>query len=169
LHNSLIFSITFYVIALAVLGSGVLVVTLRNIVHAALALIACFFMVSWLYLLASADFLWVAQLLIYAGAIPVLIVFAIMFTRRSMSDTSNADTPYRPWAAVVAMAVMVLLLAVLLPTHWNETTWPGLTGTTSTIGLQLVKTYVVPFEVVSVLLLVGLIGAVTLAHREEEK
>ena len=134
MHNSTVFSIAFYAVALSVLGTGVLVVTLRNIVRAALALIACFFMVSWLYLMMSADLLWVAQLLIYAGAIPVLIVFAIMFTRRSMSDTSNADSSNRLLAAIVSTALLVLLIAVLLPTHWNQTTWPGLSGTTASSG-----------------------------------
>jgi NADH-quinone oxidoreductase subunit J len=144
------------------------VVVLRNVVHAAVALIACFFFVAWLYLLLNADLLWVAQLLIYAGAIPVLIVFAIMFTRRSMSDTSNADSGNRVWAALVSAAIFGLLLAVLLPTNWFAGKWPGLTGTTQVIGLELVNRYAVPFELVSVLLLVALIGAVILARRDDE-
>jgi NADH-quinone oxidoreductase subunit J len=164
-----IYAIAFYVLALGMLGSGLLVVTLRNVVHAALALIATFFLVSWLYLMANADLLWVAQLLIYAGAIPVLIVFAIMFTRRSMSDTSNADTSNRLYAALIAVAVFGLLMAVLLPAKWHLSDWPGLAGTTVTLGRQLVQTYAVPFEVVSVLLLIGLIGAVVLAHREPDR
>ena len=169
MRNPTIYAISFYVVALGVLGSGLLVVTLRNVVRAALALIATFFMVSWLYLMMNADLLWVAQLLIYAGAIPVLIVFAIMFTRRSMSDASNADTGNRTWAALIAMAVLGLLLAVLLPARWHLAPWPGLAGTTVTLGKALVQTYVVPFEVVSVLLLIGLIGAVVLARQDDSR
>jgi NADH-quinone oxidoreductase subunit J len=168
MSNDLLFATTFYVLAALVLVSGMGVVVLRNVVHAAVALIACFFFVAWLYLLLNADLLWVAQLLIYAGAIPVLIVFAIMFTRRSMSDTSNADSGNRVWAALVSAAIFGLLLAVLLPTKWFAGKWPGLTGTTQVIGLELVNRYAVPFELVSVLLLVALIGAVILARRDDE-
>src|ERR1700738_5337776 len=128
--NPLVFALLFYLLAGLVLLSGMAVVLLRNVVHAAVALIACFFFVAWVYLVLNADLLWVAQLLIYAGAIPVLIVFAIMFTRRSMSDTSNADTGNRVWAALVSAAVFGLLLAVLLPTSWFAGKWPGLSGTT---------------------------------------
>jgi NADH:ubiquinone oxidoreductase subunit 6 (subunit J) len=168
MSNDLLFAITFYVLAAAVLVSAMGVVVLRNVVHAAVALIACFFFVAWVYLVLNADLLWVAQLLIYAGAIPVLIVFAIMFTRRSMSDTSNADAGNRVWSALVSAAVFGLLLAVLLPTTWFAGTWPGLSGTTQTIGLELVNRYSVPFELVSVLLLAALIGAVILARRDDE-
>ena len=168
MSNDLLFAITFYVLAALVLVSGMGVVVLRNVVHAAVALIACFFFVAWVYLVLNADLLWVAQLLIYAGAIPVLIVFAIMFTRRAMSDTSNADSGNRIWAALVSAAFFGLLLAVLLPTNWFAGKWPGLTGTTQVIGLELVNRYAVPFELVSVLLLAALIGAVILARRDDE-
>jgi NADH-quinone oxidoreductase subunit J len=168
MSNDLLFAIAFYVLAAAVLVSGMGVVVLRNVVHAAVALIACFFFVAWVYLFLNADLLWVAQLLIYAGAIPVLIVFAIMFTRRSMSDTSNADSGNRVWAALVGAAVFGLLLAVLLPANWFTGQWPGLNGTTQVIGLELVNRYAVPFELVSVLLLAALIGAVILARRDDE-
>jgi NADH-quinone oxidoreductase subunit J len=166
--NDLIFAILFYVLAAVVLVSAMGVVVLKNVVHAAVALIACFFFVSWVYLVLNADLLWVAQLLIYAGAIPVLIVFAIMFTRRSMSDTSNADSGNRIWSALVSAAVFGLLLAVLLPTNWFVGKWPELSGTTRVIGLELVNRYAVPFELVSVLLLGALIGAVILARLDNE-
>ena len=168
MSSNLIYAVAFYTLALLTLGSALSVVLLRNIVRSAVALIATFFFVAWLYLMMNADLLWVAQLLIYAGAVPVLIVFAIMFTRRSMSDTSAADTSGRTWAALVAAAIFVLLLVVLLPAPWHLAAWPGLTGTTAAVGVELVNRYAVPFEVVSVLLLVGLVGAVVLARREED-
>jgi NADH:ubiquinone oxidoreductase subunit 6 (subunit J) len=168
MNNQLFFALTFYALAAMVLVSGMAVVFVRNVVHAAVALIACFFFVAWIYLLLNADLLWVAQLLIYAGAIPVLIVFAIMFTRQSMSDTSSAESGNTAWAALVAAAVFGLLLVVLLPAKWFQGNWPGLAGTTQVIGKELVNRYAVPFEVVSVLLLAGLIGAVVLARREDE-
>ncbi|MFN2465053.1 MAG: NADH-quinone oxidoreductase subunit J [Candidatus Dormibacteria bacterium] len=166
--NSLVFTLGFYVLAVGTLVAGLLTVTMRNIVHAAIALIATFFLVAWLYLMLNADLLWVAQLLIYAGAIPVLIVFAIMLTRRSMSDTSNAESENGGWAGLVAAAVFLVLIVVLMPAAWRVGNYPrDIAGTTATIGAELVNRYAVPFELVSVLLLVGLIGAVVLARRED--
>jgi NADH:ubiquinone oxidoreductase subunit 6 (subunit J) len=166
--NNIVFALIFYALAGLVLLTGMAVVLLRNVVHAAVALIACFFFVSWIYLILNADLLWVAQLLIYAGAIPVLIVFAIMFTRHSMSDTSSPETSYTIWGALVSAGVFGLLLAVLLPAGWYHGRWPGLVGTTATIGQELVNKYALPFELVSVLLLAALIGAVVLARRDDE-
>src|ERR1700730_928503 len=134
MNNQLIFALTFYALAAMVLASGMAVVFVRTVVHAAVALIACFFFVSWIYLILNADLLWVAQLLIYAGAIPVLIVFAIMFTRRSMSDTSSPETSYTIWGALVSAGIFGLLLAVLLPANWYRGRWPGLAGTPQVIG-----------------------------------
>lgn len=166
MSNGIIFALAFYFVAFLTLGSALAVVMLRNIVRSAVALIASFFMVSWLYLMMNADLLWVAQLLIYAGAIPVLIVFAVMLTRRSMSDTSAPDTPTRSWAALIGGGVFLLLIGVLVPAGWKYGDWPGLAGTTAKVGGELVNHYAVPFEVVSVLLLVALIGAVALARHE---
>ena len=167
MSNPTVYAIAFYVLAILVLGSALAVVSVKNIVHAALALIATFFFVAWLYLLMNADLLWVAQLLIYAGAIPVLVVFAIMLTRRSMSDTSNADSANKLWGALISAGIFLLLALVLLPANWYRGRYPeGAAGTVRIIGTELVNRYTVPFEVVSVLLLVGLIGAVVLARRE---
>jgi NADH-quinone oxidoreductase subunit J len=169
MSNSVVYTVVFYVLAISTLVAGLLVVTVRNIVHSAIALIATFFFVAWLYLMMNADLLWVAQLLIYAGAIPVLIVFAIMLTRRSMSDTSNADSSNVAWASIIAAAVFVLFIVVLMPAAWRVGHYPDpQVGTTATIGTELVNRYAVPFEVVSVLLLIGLIGAVVLARRQGE-
>src|ERR1700694_461098 len=125
MDNQLLFALTFYALAAMVLVSGMAVVFVRNVVHAAVALIACFFFVSWIYLLLNADLLWVAQLLIYAGAIPVLIVFAIIPTRRPMPDTSSAEWGTTAWAALGAAAVFGLLLAVLLPRTGSMASGPA--------------------------------------------
>ena len=166
--NPAIFALAFYVVAIATLVSALMVVVLRSVVRAALALISTFFFVAWIYLLLGADLLWVAQLLIYAGAIPVLVIFAIMLTRRPQSEASNPESRLRPWAAVVGLGLFGLLSVVLLPANWRLADWPNLPGTTVLIGQELVRRYAVPFEVVSILLLAGLVGAVVLAHRQED-
>jgi NADH:ubiquinone oxidoreductase subunit 6 (subunit J) len=91
-----------------------------------------------------------------------------MFTRRSMSDTSSPETSYTISGALVSAGIFGLLLAVLLPAHWYQGKWPGLVGTTQLIGQELVNKYALPFELVSVLLLAALIGAVVLARRDDE-
>jgi NADH-quinone oxidoreductase subunit J len=166
--------VAFYVIAAAVIGAAIAVVTLRNIVHAAFALIGCFFMVGALYLAIGADFLAAAQILIYAGAIPVLIIFAIMLTKGSMSREGNGFVVLWPVAAVVSLGLGAGIIAVFAADRdaWRSGVYPQDlldNGTTETLGRVLLNTYALPFEVASVLLLVALVGAVVLARRDERE
>jgi len=164
--------VAFYVIATLVVGAAIAVVTLRNIVHAALGLIACFFMVGALYLAVGADFLAAAQVLIYAGAIPVLIIFAIMLTRGSMTREGNRLVGQWPVALLVAIGMGGTILAVVAVSRdtWRSGIYPQDlldSGTTGKIGRLLLTGYALPFEVASVLLLAALIGAIVLARRDE--
>ena len=166
--------VAFYVIATLIVGAAIAVVVLRNIVHAALGLIGCFFMVGALYLAVGADFLAAAQVLIYAGAIPVLIIFAIMLTRGSMTREGNRLVGQWPVALVVAMGMAATILSVVAVSRdvWRSGTYPQDlldNGTTSTIGRILLTGYALPFEVASVLLLAALIGAIVLARRDESE
>lgn len=163
--------IAFFCLAALILGAAGAVVTLRNIVHAAFALIGCMFWVGALYLTVGADFLAGAQVVIYAGAIPVLIIFAIMLTRGATSAEGNGLTRWWPGAAGVAAAVIAALVAVLASAHevWRQAPYPQEfvdNGTTEAIGRSLLREHALPFEVASVLLLVALVGAVTLARRD---
>jgi NADH-quinone oxidoreductase subunit J len=166
--------VAFYVIATGILGAALAVVTLRNIVHAAFALIGCFFMVGALYLAIGADFLAAAQILIYAGAIPVLIIFAVMLTRGSMSRAGNGFVRFWPFAALLTMGVAAGMIGVFGGSRdvWQTGTYPQSlldSGTTETLGRVLLNVYALPFEVASLLLLVALIGAIVLARRDEQE
>ena len=163
--------VAFYVISTLVVGGALAVVTLRTIVHAAYALIGCFFFIGALYLLIGADFLAAAQILIYAGAIPVLIIFAIMLTRGSMTAAGNGFVRLWPLALLVTMGLGAVLLGVIAGSRdtWVQSPYPQNlldSGTTETIGKVLLNTYALPFEVASVLLLAALIGAIVLARRD---
>ena len=163
--------VAFYVISTLVVGGALAVVTLRTIVHAAYALIGCFFFVGALYLLIGADFLAGAQILIYAGAIPVLIIFAIMLTRGSMTREGNGFVPWWPLALLVTMGLGAVMLGVIGGSRdtWVQTTYPQTlldNGTTETLGRVLLNSYALPFEVASVLLLAALIGAIVIARRD---
>jgi NADH-quinone oxidoreductase subunit J len=159
--------ILFVVFGAITLGSALLVVTRRNLFHAALFLILSFFGVAGLYVLLEAPFLAAMQLLIYVGGIAILIVFAIMVTR----DIANPDIPgaNRQWwaAALVSLALCgVLGWTVLTAGDWGGTPGPVPERSIAILGATLVdpEGMALPFQVASVLLLVALIGAVTIAR-----
>jgi NADH-quinone oxidoreductase subunit J len=161
--------VLFAVMAVFILGTALMVVTVRNIIHAALWLIACFFSVGALYVLLEAEFIGVVQVLVYVGAVSILILFAIMLTR----DTSGvADRQlYRGWWVAVGVAGALfglLIVPTLVTTEW-ATVPPPQAGeavgiaTAREIGTAFMREYLLPFEVASILLLVALIGAIVVA------
>jgi NADH-quinone oxidoreductase subunit J len=164
----------FYLISTLVIAGAVAVVSLRNLVHAAYALIGTLFSVGVLYFAVGADFIAGAQILIYAGAIPVLLIFGIMLTRGSMTPEGNGYVRLWPVTALVALAFASTVVGVVAAgrNDWRLTDYPQSlldSGTTETLGRVLLGRYALPFEVASVLLLVALVGAVTLARRDEHE
>lgn len=160
--------ILFMIVAIVTLGSGFMVVIARNLIHAALWLVLALFGVAVLYGLLQAGFLAVVQVVIYIGAIAILMIFAIMLTRNIASEERSQANENWTWALVLA-AVMFAALAFLL------IQWSGM-GTTAAplaqrsdpllqLGQALVSPdqYVLPFELASVLLLAALIGALVVA------
>lgn len=158
--------ILFIVFGVITLGAAFLVVTRRNVFHAALFLILSFFGVAGLYVLLEAPFLAAAQLFIYVGGIAILIVFAIMLTREMANPNIAVN---RQWwaAALVAVILCGVLGWVVLNHDWGAGD-PGPVRADSIVhlGKTLVHSegFALPFEVASVLLLVALIGAVTIAR-----
>lgn len=156
----------FIAVALLVIGSAVLVVAAKNIFHSLLFLALSFLGVSGVYFLLSADFLAVVQVLIYVGAITVLLMFALMLTHRVMT-TSLAQTT-KQW--FIALPVAVLTFAILVRVFVLNT-WGFLPAeqhpTTGIIGRALLTTYLLPFELVSVLLLAAMVGAIVLAKEDK--
>ena len=158
--------ITFYILAGLVLISGLLVVTLRNLFHCVLLLALSLTGIAVLFLLLNSEFLAAVQVLIYVGAITVLILFAVMLTHR-ISDRSIQQTNRQ---YLLAILIMVLLGTILSYSLW-KTVWevkPPLLSENGilNLGKLLLTTYLLPFEVVSILLLSALIGAITLARKE---
>jgi len=156
----------FIVFGAITLGAALLVVTRRNVFHAALFLMLSFFGVAGLYVLLEAPFLAAVQLIVYIGGIAILIVFAIMVTR----DMMNPDVPgaNRQWwaAALVSVALCGVLGWVVLNHDWRATAGPVPEHSIAILGATLVdpEGFVLPFEVASVLMLVAFIGAVTIAR-----
>ncbi len=156
-------TLVFYVLAGLILGGALSVAWSRNIVRAAFALLASFLGVAGLYVLLAADFLAVVQLLVYVGGILVVILFAVMLTARiSAAEVSNPSVFARRALLVALVICGPLLWAVPhIPPMWSS---PAAVPTTARIGEALLSAYVLPFEVVSVLLLAALVGGVTLAR-----
>jgi NADH-quinone oxidoreductase subunit J len=145
-----------------------MVVTLKNIVRSALFLALSFVGVAGLYILLNAEFLAAVQVLIYVGAITVLILFAIMLTQQIMSAKIRQTTEWF-WLALPAslamLAVMIIFFA--LPSYPARRMPDAFTGpTTMRLAEALMKPYLLPFELASVILLAALVGAIVIAREE---
>jgi len=158
--------VLFIIFGIITVGSALMVVTRRNVFHAALFLILSFFGVAGLYVLLEAPFLAAVQLFIYVGGIAILIIFALMLTRDMMNP--NIAGANRQWwlAALVAVALCAVMGWVILNHEWVTTTESVSPDSIVNLGKALVDPagLVLPFEAASVLLLVALIGAVTIAR-----
>jgi NADH-quinone oxidoreductase subunit J len=155
--------VAFYVLAILTLGSALMVATVRDLVHAVLFLVLSFVGVAGLYITLSADFVAVVQVLIYVGAISVLMLFAILLTPRSGRD--NAPVTFAAPIAVLAGLVGAVIIFVGLETNWAKTDGGNQFETTAAqIGEALLDPYVIPFEVASVLLVVAMLGAILLVR-----
>jgi NADH-quinone oxidoreductase subunit J len=156
-------------LVLAVVGgfAGLLVVTSRNIVHGALFLVATLASVAGVYLLLAAPFLAFVQVIIYVGAIVVLLLFGIMLTRapvgRRVLDNTRA---VRLGAAAVAGGTFAMLTWFLYRAFEGEQIATSAPTATEALGSSLFRNYVLPFEAVSVLLLAALVGAIVLSRRD---
>ncbi len=158
----------FIITAAATLGAALLVVSTRNLVHAALWLVVSLFGVAVVYVLLNAGFLAVAQVVIYIGAIAILMIFAIMLTRRVATDTGSQINPNWVWAAAIALVLFAALGWILSSWEGFSTQAPEFSTRADPLrelGVALVSpdAYVIPFEVASVLLLAALVGAIMVA------
>jgi NADH:ubiquinone oxidoreductase subunit 6 (subunit J) len=161
-------AIVFYLLAAVTLASGVVVVTSGNIVHSAAALVPAFLGVTGLYILLNAEFVAGIQVLIYAGAITVLILFAIMLTEGGTGLGTRQRNEQVVLGTAVAAAMAVLLIAVSTRTGWlpsGSGTLPSYTP--GAIGQSFLRQNILVFEGTSVVLLISLMGAILIARRED--
>ena len=160
-------SVLFFLLAFGVVGGGLAVVTLRNIIHSAIAMMVCFGSLAGMYALLGAPIVAAAQVLIYLGAISVLILFAIMLTQ---AGDANLPAPFHrqlPVAIVVALAIIGLVGWAVVQTDWGLAA-EALGAEVESIAAVLFTDFALPFEIISLLLLVAIIGAIYLARRPEE-
>lgn len=164
-------SIAFLVFSVLILGGGLGVVTTRNLVHGAVNLIVSFFGVAGFFVLLSAPFLAAVQVMVYIGAIAILIIFAVMLTRSMTRLTEIYNHQWVLGLVVAALFMVVLVVGVILPVWGPETAnaqqQPSdLVATTTDLGIALVdgNQFVLPFEVASLLLTAAMIGAIVIAR-----
>ncbi len=156
-------------LVIAVIGGvgGLLVVTTRNIVHAALYLVVALASVAAIYLLLAAPFIAFVQVIIYVGAIVVLILFGIMLTRAPVGRRVLDNSVRARIGALVIGAGMFAMLTVFMVRAFGGERIVNRAGTaTAALGTSLFRNFVLPFEAVSVLLLAALVGAIVLARRD---
>lgn len=168
--NQIVQVVIFVVFTLMTLGGGLGVVSSRNLFHSALFLVLSFAGVVGYYVQLDAGFLAAVQLLIYIGAIAILILFAIMLSRGLMAQRQSQRNEQWWIAALVTLLTFVVLVVVLQQVDWPVADSQALAAPSvaiSQLGQDLLGPYVIPFEVASVLLLVALVGAVILARETE--
>ncbi len=156
--------VAFWVIAVSTVVCALMVAAVRNLVHAVLFLALTFVGVAGIYIVLAADFVALVQVLIYAGAVGVLMTFAIMLT--PAADRRNSETIFQAPAAVLAGLVLAIVTFVAYDTEWRISGRDAFPATAASLGEAFLKPYVVPFEVVSVLLMTAMIGAIVLTREE---
>jgi NADH:ubiquinone oxidoreductase subunit 6 (subunit J) len=157
--------IAFWVLALTTIGCALMVAFVRELVQAVLFLALAFVGAAGMYIVLSADFVAVAQVLIYAGAVSVLMTFAVMLT--PAADRRNSETIFHAPAAVLGLLILSIITFVVLDTDWEVSDRGAFSATAASLGEAFLKPYVVPFEVASVLLMVAMIGAIVLTREED--
>ncbi|MBI3779964.1 MAG: NADH-quinone oxidoreductase subunit J [candidate division NC10 bacterium] len=159
----------FFLLAAFTLGAALLVVLATNIVHCAIALVFTFFGVAALYVLLDAEFLAAVQVLLYVGGITILLLFAIMLTSRISARGVKIMNEQAGISALVVFAILALMVFANLKGLVLAAAPLPASYATASLGRLLLTTYVLPFEVVSILLLAAMVGAIILAKREREK
>ena len=169
-------AVVFYTLAALILGLGILVITARSAVHSVLFLVMDFLLIAALYVTLNAEFLAVIQIMVYAGGIVVLYLFVVMLVNLNREPEQFSD-PRRlgKLGTLLASAVLAQVIGIAVYSSTRDTTQavtgglgsdtPFLTGNTEQLGWVLYTSYLIPFELASMLLLVAMVGAIVLAKK----
>jgi len=160
--------VIFYFIAAATVLAALGVVATGKVAYAAISLVFTLLLVAALYILLASEFLALVQVLLYAGGVAVLLLFALMLTRaRELAPV--LDGAQKPFAALAGLSLMGVLIATVFMTTWPRKASEPTLISFNAIGDALFQTWVLPFEVASLVLLVALVGSIVLARSEEEE
>jgi NADH-quinone oxidoreductase subunit J len=160
-----LYDIIFYLFALITILSAYLVVTVRNIVYSAFSLLFTLFGIAGFYALLGADFIAIVQLIVYVGGILILMIFGVMLTNK----ITNVQIKTGAWQIIPATVSIGIfggfLLAVLINTNWRNFNIESSSPTTFQIGQLLMQEWIVPFELLGIVLLIALLGAASIARK----
>jgi NADH-quinone oxidoreductase subunit J len=163
-------SVAFYILAVAMAVAAIGVVRSQNVVHAALFLVVVLAGAAGQYILVAAEFVAWVQVLIYIGAVVILFLFGIMLTRAPMRSEGSLDNEQKWAAVVVGLFLFGVITALLVDAYGGQEIELDdklvALGSAGNVGSAIFRDYLVPFEVVSMLLLAALIGAVVIARRD---
>ena len=159
----------FFYFAVVILASAILTITRRNPVHSVLFMLLLFFHIAGVFVLLNAEFLAAVQLIVYAGAILILYLFVVMLLNVDRESSATRANRFWPWMVafgiLIAGEIVLLISRGTFPTETDQPMLPAGTGVKE-LGTVLYQKYLVPFEIASIILLVGLVGAVMLAKRK---
>ncbi|MFF2877332.1 NADH-quinone oxidoreductase subunit J [Gottfriedia sp. NPDC057991] len=163
------FVVAFFLLSLSAILGGVMMLNSTKVMHMMLSLVLTFISIAGIYVLLSAEFVAVVQILIYSGAVTILMIFGIMLTKHDI----ESEKPKRNWRNIAAL-VGIVAFGVVMFLGVNGLSIDAsdvdlATNNTKNIGLQLFTNHIVPFEVMSVLLLIALVGAIILAKSDDSK
>jgi len=161
--GGIVFSIVFYIFAAITVASALAVVLFKNLVHAALYLVVTFVGVAAIYVLLEAEFLAVVQILVYVGAVAIIIAFGLMLTRRNTMDETNRFNSQMVMAAFVGAGIFGIIAFLFSKTDWNVKEAAASVPVTEGISELLFVDYVIAFETIAILLLIAMVGAIVIA------
>ena len=159
--------IAFLLISLIVIISGLYVAISSNLIYSAISLLFTLFGVAGLYVFLYADFLAATQIVIYVGGILVLIIFGVMLTNKIDSKSIVSSSANQVVGSLVFMLLLGIQFGVIFSTSWHLSPIQSTDSTVNSIGVLLLTKYLLPFEVISILLLAALIGAAMLSRKEQ--
>jgi len=160
-------NVFFYVIAAVAVIAALRMVTTKNVVHSALYLLVVLVAVAATYIILGAEFAAATQLLVYVGAIMVLLLFGVMLTRAQIGHEDDLDHDQK-WQGGLVAVVLFAVMTYAVTDEWGQQTLPAdrRVQRTQEVADSIFSTYIVPFEAISLLLLAALIGAIVVARRD---
>ena len=159
-------NVFFAILAILMIVSALKVVTTKNIVHAALWLVLVLAGVAGQFLLLGAEFVGVTQILVYIGAVIVLLLFGVMLTKASIGHEENINMPNRVLPAVIGTLMFAVMSYSIIDSYRGEELPKETVTSAAMVSDSIFSDFIIPFEAVSVLLLAALIGAVVIARKE---
>jgi len=171
----LISQFIFYAFVSLAVISALLILFTRNVLYAAFLLIITFMCISAVYVFAGADFIAITQVLVYVGGVLVLMIFGVMLTNKLSGKAVTTSSHYQFWGLLIGLSVFGILTFAILQLDFTQLNWIQQSvadgtvireSTVNTLGIQLMSEFVLPFEVVGILLLLALIGAAFIAKRQ---